>query len=110
MAGIFVVIDGADGAGKSTQTEHLIRAAKTRRLRATAIHFPSYEGTEGGRVVQEYLYGVYGDAASIHPKLASLPYAIDRFEQSKHLRKLIRTQNSYLDSQRVASSTINANG
>ncbi|MGI6103181.1 MAG: dTMP kinase [Patescibacteria group bacterium] len=104
MAGMFIVIDGADGAGKSTQTERLIDAARARGLSATNIHFPSYQGTEGGKVVQDYLYGAFGDAASIHPKLASLPYAIDRFEQAEHLRELIRTHDLVVADRYVISN------
>lgn len=104
MSGKFIVIDGADGAGKSTQTERLIAAAQARGLRATHIHFPSYEGTEGGKVVQQYLYGTFGDPASIHPMLASLPYAIDRFEQAKHVRELIATHDLVVADRYVISN------
>ena len=95
---------GANGAGKSTQTDRLIDAARARGLSAINIHFPSYQGTEGGKVVQDYLYGAFGDAASIHPKLASLPYAIDRFEQAEHLRELIRTHDLVVADRYVISN------
>lgn len=104
MAGKFIVIDGADGAGKTTQTERLIATATERGLRATHIHFPSYEGTVGGKVVQQYLHGEFGDPASIHPMLASLPYAIDRFEQANHVRELIATHDLVVADRYVISN------
>lgn len=104
MAGKFIVIDGADGAGKSTQTERLIDAARSRRLSAAYIHFPSYTGTEGGKVVQQYLHGTFGDPTGIHPVLASMPYALDRFEQAKHLRELINTNDLVVADRYVISN------
>ncbi|MBI4022730.1 hypothetical protein HY375_01020 [Candidatus Berkelbacteria bacterium] len=104
MAGTFIVIDGADGAGKTTQTERLIDAAQRRGLSATFIHFPSYQGTEGGRIVQRYLHGEFGDPATIHPTLASIPYALDRFQQAGHVRELIATHDLVVADRYVISN------
>ncbi len=104
MGGTLIVIDGADGAGKTTQTERLIARATERGLSATSIHFPSYHGTEGGRIVQRYLHGEFGDPTSIHPVLASIPYALDRHEQSAHVRELLATHDLVVADRYVISN------
>ena len=75
--GKLIVIDGTDGAGKETQTKLL-----EERLNAEGIHvikysFPNYDSIYG-KVVSQYLQGDFGKSVEVHPKLASILYALDR--------------------------------
>lgn len=105
MAATFLVIDGTDGAGKQTQTERLLAAARRRGLRAATIDFPGYARTTSGRVVRQYLDGAFGDAAVVHPMLASYPYAVDRFESAPALRQLL-AENDLVVADRYVVSNI----
>jgi dTMP kinase len=76
--GKFIVIDGNDGTGKSTQSELLIKTLKTEGYEVETIHFPQY-GNKSAGAVEEYLSGKYG---RLNPYAASIFYAIDRFDAS----------------------------
>jgi dTMP kinase len=84
--GMFVVIDGNDGSGKATQASMLFERLKRDTVSAEKIDFPQYDTNFFGRLVGECLAGVHGDFARLDPKLASLPYALDRFEASPRIR------------------------
>ncbi|RZD31401.1 MAG: dTMP kinase [uncultured DHVE6 group euryarchaeote] len=75
--GKLIVIDGTDGAGKETQTKLL-----EERLNAEGIHvikysFPNYDSIYG-KMISQYLQGDFGKSTEVHPKLASILYALDR--------------------------------
>ena len=76
--GLFVVIDGADGAGKETQTRLLAQALRERAFPTSVFDFPRYEDSIFGRLIKEALAGEYGHFRELHPKLASLPFTLDR--------------------------------
>lgn len=84
--GIFIVIEGSDGSGKSTHynllKEHLEAAGKEVAL----YKFPQYEKPSSYFSVQ-YLNGKYGDANELGAYKPSLFYALDRFEASFAIRE-----------------------
>lgn len=82
--GLFIGIEGGDGSGKGTQTELLYQRMIGMGKNVLKLSFPRY-GQESAEIVGRYLDGQYGEAASIHADLASLPYAIDRFAVSGEL-------------------------
>jgi dTMP kinase len=79
--GIFIVIEGGDGSGKTTHLnllkEHLEAAGKEVAL----YKFPQYEKPSSYFSVQ-YLNGKYGDANKLGAYKPSLFYALDRFDAS----------------------------
>lgn len=79
MIVIFIVIDGLDGCGKSTQLELL----KEKIPDAEFITFPYYE-TNSGKIVTDYLHGKFPeDSAEISAYSASAIYAVDRYTSFK---------------------------
>lgn len=76
--GKFIVIEGTDGSGKATQIELLTHRLQEHNYSYQVIDFPRYKDNPYGRVIKEYLNGEYGTLYEVHPKLASIPYAIDR--------------------------------
>ena len=76
--GKMVVIDGGDSSGKEIQSKRLVNYLKTQGFQIAFLDFPQYEEFNG-KVVGEYLAGVFGDVNEVHPKLTSYPYAVDRF-------------------------------
>ena len=83
---MFIVIEGSDGSGKTTQFKLL-----TERLRATGYDvdvydFPRYDDPSS-YFVKRYLNGEYGPASEVSPYTASLFYALDRFEATPLIRQ-----------------------
>jgi dTMP kinase len=78
LKGKLIVIEGSDGSGKQTQSDMLVEALRAADVHVTYFDFPRYETSLGGRLVKDSLTGAFGDFVALHPKQASLPYAIDR--------------------------------
>ena len=77
--GKFIVIEGLDGSGKSTQGELLRRHYEAEGKKVRVLGFPCY-GTPGCTLVEMYLSGQLGDKASdTNGYAASMLYAADRY-------------------------------
>jgi len=77
--GLFIAIEGGDGSGKGTQAELLRKHyAETLGYHVLKVSFPRYE-EKSAYYAAQYLNGAYGKANDVHPDLASLAYALDRF-------------------------------
>jgi len=74
---MMIAIDGIDGTGKGTQSKMLEEYLTKKGFTARVISFPVYSSFFG-KMISEYLNGVYGSLYSVNPKLASLLYAQDR--------------------------------
>jgi dTMP kinase len=81
--GKLVVIDGANGAGKSTQREKLLQYFKTHKIPYQTISFPRYKTSFHGKHVGRFLKGEFGGNDEISPYLSSLAFALDRLT-SRH--------------------------
>jgi len=77
-----IVIEGLDGAGKSTQIKQLKQYLKVNNIPYKYIHFPRTdtpaESPIYGEMVANFLKGDYGDVDQVNPYLAALLYAGDR--------------------------------
>jgi len=78
--GKLIVLDGADGAGKATQTKLLVERLRTEGWAVETLSFPGYETNVFGQLIRECLEGKRGDFASLDARIASTLYAADRFE------------------------------
>lgn len=75
----FIVLDGPDGSGKSTQAKHLVGWLNDMGHKAVYIHFPNYDSTPGV-MIREMLEGQYSDSADgVNMYAASVMYSIDRW-------------------------------
>jgi dTMP kinase len=77
--GALLALEGIDGAGKGTQAARLVETAAARGHRVASFSFPLYDGNPFSRAVADYLNGEFGSADDVHPELAALLYAGDRF-------------------------------
>jgi dTMP kinase len=84
--GKLIVIDGIDGSGKATQVKLLTERLKKEGVKVKTIDFPRYYDNFFGKLIGEYLSGIYGDFSKMDPRIGSIFYAADRFESSKDMR------------------------
>lgn len=106
--GKLIVIDGADGSGKNTQTNILLERLRNQGYMVSKADFPQY-GSKSAGLVENYLNGKYGRADDVNPYLASVFYAMDRYDASFSLRE--RLQNSeIIVSNRYTSSNMGHQG
>jgi len=84
--GKFIVIDGTDGSGKTTQLSLLKSRLEEAGHVVALADFPQYN-TKSAGPIEEYLSGKYGGADEINAYKASVFYAVDRFDASGKIRK-----------------------
>lgn len=87
-SGLFIVIEGTDGSGKSTQYQLLKDKLLAQGYEILDIHFPRYK-QDSSYFVRQYLAGNYGGADDVSPYAGSLFYALDRFQASKEIKQAI---------------------
>ena len=80
MKGKFIVIEGLDGCGKSTQVRLLQQKLEADGTAHRFIHFPMLNQGVYGNLTAEFLRGEFGSLEEVHPKLVALLFANDRLE------------------------------
>ena len=83
--GIFIVIEGSDGSGKSTHFDLLKQYFEAQGKEVATYKFPQYN-SPSSYFVTSYLNGKYGDANALGAYGPSLFYALDRFEAAPKIR------------------------
>ena len=106
--GKFIVFEGLDGSGKSTQTKLLVKHFKKEKQKVAFFDFPQY-GTKYAGFIEEYLKGKYGSAEIVGPYRASIFYACDRYDASFKIRQWLK-QGKILVCDRYSASNIGHQG
>ncbi len=76
---MFIVIEGLDGAGKSTQVGLMRRLLEERYgKRVEYLHFPRFDAPVYGELIARFLRGELGSVDTVNPYLVGLIYAGDR--------------------------------
>ncbi len=88
--GKLIVIDGTDGSGKATQAELLIKHLKRDGHKVKVVDFPDYYSNFFGKFIGHCLSEQYYNFVKIHPKIASVLYAADRFESKNNIEKWLK--------------------
>lgn len=107
--GKFIVIDGTDGSGKTTQTALLKEWLEYSGFEVKTISFPQND-TKSAGLVEEYLEGKYGEAKEVSPYTASVFYAVDRFDASFKIKEYLRQGKIVLADRYVTSNLAHQGG
>lgn len=107
--GVFIALEGSDGAGKATQLNLLAERLRAIGYDVAIFDFPRYD-KESSHFVREYLNGSYGPAASISPYTASLFYALDRYEAATDIKKALDDGKIVLSNRYVGSNMAHQGG
>ena len=108
--GKFFVIDGIDGSGKATQVKLLKEKLEGLNIKVKTVDFPRYDDNFFGKLIGEYLSGVYGDFIQMDPRIASILYAADRFETREDIQKWIDNGYVVIADRYVSANQIHQGG
>jgi dTMP kinase len=102
--GLLLEIEGIDGSGKGTQAARLADRAREAGWTVATFSFPTYDGNPFANAVSDYLNGEFGSADDVHPELASLLYAADRFHARPKIVDALATHDLVILDRYVASN------
>lgn len=86
---MLVVLEGLDGAGKSTQVKKLRIYLESLFGSLEYVHFPRYDAPVYGDLISRFLRGDFGSNESVHPQLVALLFAEDRHGAAPQMRKTL---------------------
>lgn len=108
--GKLIVVDGTDGSGKATQVELLAKALKKEGHAVRVVDFPEYSKNFFGKFVGHCLSEQYYNFVHLHPKIASVLYAADRFESKKDMEAWLKKGYVVIANRYVSSNQIHQGG
>ncbi len=106
---MFLVIDGVDGTGKTTQLTLLKNRLEKEGCPLVLLDFPRY-GEKSAGPVEDYLNGNYGSAAEVGPYRASIFYAIDRYAASLAVKRQLQEGKIILANRYVSANLCHQGG
>ena len=93
---MLIVLEGLDGAGKSTQVKRLKEYLLQRCGSLEYIHFPRYEAPVYGDLITRFLKGEFGSIEAVHPQLVALLFAEDRHGAVPVMREALEAGKTVL--------------
>ena len=69
---MLVVLEGLDGAGKSTQVKKLRTYLESLYGSLDYVHFPRYDAPVYGDLISRFLRGDFGSNEAVHPHISSV--------------------------------------
>lgn len=93
---MLIVLEGLDGAGKSTQVKRLKEYLTERCGSLEYIHFPRYDAPVYGDLISRFLRGDFGSNETVHPQLVALLFAEDRHGAAPVMRKALEEGKTVL--------------
>ena len=93
---MLIVLEGLDGAGKSTQVRLFREYLGSVCPRLEYIHFPRYDAPVYGELIGKFLRGGFGSIEHVHPQLVALLFAEDRHGAAPDIRRILRAGGTVL--------------
>ena len=87
---MLIVLEGIDGAGKSTQVKNISDYLQTQGKSVYYLHFPRFDAPVFGDLIARFLRGDLGPIESVHPMLVALLFAEDRREAAEKMRSAMQ--------------------
>ncbi len=108
--GKLIVIDGTDGSGKATQIELLRVRLKDEGYKVRTVDFPEYYKNFFGGFLAHCLREQYYNFTNVHPKIASVLYAADRWESKQEIEGWLKKGYVVLANRYVSANQIHQGG
>lgn len=83
---MLIVLEGLDGAGKSTQLKMVTAYLSSLGRQVEYLHFPRYDAPVYGELIGKFLRGDFGAIDQVHPQLVALLFAEDRRDAASLIR------------------------
>ncbi|MBP3563562.1 MAG: thymidylate kinase [Bacteroidales bacterium] len=93
---MLVVLEGLDGAGKSTQVKKLRTYLETLFGSLEYVHFPRYDAPVYGDLISRFLRGDFGSNEAVHPQLVALLFAEDRHGAAPAMKEVLAAGGTVL--------------
>ena len=84
---MFIVLEGLDGAGKSTQIKQLRAMIAQMGIESEYVHFPRFDAPVYGELIARFLRGELGSIESVDPYIVALLFAGDRADMAPQIRQ-----------------------
>ena len=104
------MIDGTDGSGKATQVALLTEHLKKEGYKVKIVDFPEYYKNFFGAFIGHCLSEQYYNFLGVHPKIASVLYAADRWQSSEEMREWLRKGYIVIANRYVSANQIHQGG
>lgn len=106
VKGKLIVIEGTDGAGKTTQFTLLSDYLTNHHIPFETLDFPQYDKTFFGEWIGRFLNGEFGNLSEIPPYLLAFPYAADRWQAKEEIRSWLAQGKLVLTNRYVSSNAV----
>lgn len=108
--GKLIVIDGTDGSGKATQVALLMKRLKKEKYIIKTVDFPEYYKNFFGKFIGHCLSEQYYNWIHVHPKIASVMYAADRWESKNEMESWLKKGYIVIANRYVSANQIHQGG
>src|ERR1035437_364599 len=108
--GKLIVIDGTDGSGKATQVDLLAKRLISEGKTVKIVDFPEYYKNFFGAFIGHCLSEQYYKFIGVHPKIASVLYAADRWESGEEIKNWLKKGHIVIANRYVSANQIHQGG